>query len=260
MLETSPEQVLQILHKLDIRPGDGLLVHSALQFLGRPQGGPTMYLNCLQTVLGPQGSLAAPAFNFGFAKGLPFDPAQTPSQGMGVLSETIRTAPGAYRTPHPLQSLALLGKYAPMLAACDTVGAFDNDSAFAKLLELDFKLLLLGADIQAASMVHYSEQRAAVPYRYWKDFTGLVRTSNGWQQRTYRMFARDLTLNPQLALQPIQNLLEQRQQWQSAPLGYGQVCLCRLQDFVTATTDLLRQDPWILISNRPSEDAHVNHV
>ncbi len=260
MLETSPEQVLQTLQALDLQPGDGLLVHSALQFLGRPQGGPAMYLTCLQTVLGPQGTLAAPAFNFGFAKGLPFDPANTPSQGMGILSETIRTAPNAYRTPHPLQSLALLGKHAQALSTCDTLGAFDDDSAFARLLELDFKLLLLGADIQAASMVHYSEQRAAVPYRYWKDFTGLVRTPDGWQQRTYRMFARDLTLNPQLVLRPIQNLLEQRQQWRSVPLGYGQVCSCRLQDFVNATDELLRQDPWILVSNRPTGGSDVNHA
>ena len=80
MLETSPEQVLQTLQALDLQPGDGLLVHSALQFLGRPQGGPAMYLTCLQTVLGPPGTLAAPAFKFGFAKGLPLDTANQPSK------------------------------------------------------------------------------------------------------------------------------------------------------------------------------------
>ncbi len=253
MLETSANQVLQTLEMLKVQPGDHLLIHSALQFLGRPQGGPSLYLDCLQTILGPHGTLAAPAFNFGFARGLPFDPATTPSQGMGILSEAIRTHPQAKRTPHPLQSLALLGAQAAELSGLDTPGAFDPGSAFEHLLQRNFKLLLLGADIQAASMVHYSEQRAAVPYRHWKDFTGLVRTPQGWQSLTYRMFVRDLNIKPQLILHPIQALLEKRHQWLSVPLGYGHVSLCQLKDFTQATDDLLQQDAWALVKNHPQQ-------
>ena len=128
---------------------------------------------------------------------------------MGVFSEFIRQVlPGARRTPHPMQSLAVLGHYATDLTNRDTLSAFDPGSAFERMLELDFKLLLLGADARAVSMFHYCEQRAKVPYRYWKDFTGEVITSTGWQTRTYRMFVRDLEIKPQLTLDPVVEDLE----------------------------------------------------
>jgi aminoglycoside N3'-acetyltransferase len=46
------------------------------------------------------------------------------------------------------------------------------------MLELDFKILLLGADVQAISLLHWVEQRLQVPYRYWKVFRGPVRTGD----------------------------------------------------------------------------------
>jgi aminoglycoside 3-N-acetyltransferase len=150
-----------------------------------------------------------------------------------------------------MQSLGVVGRYAGDLAGRDTLSAFDPGSAFERMLELEFKLLLLGADIQAVSMLHYSEQRASVPYRYWKDFTGQVKTTTGWQPRTYRMFVRDLELDPLLQLHPIQKVLETRGQWRSVPLNYGEIALCRLVDFVTAADKLLADDPWSLVANRP---------
>jgi aminoglycoside N3'-acetyltransferase len=167
---------------------------------------------------------------------------------MGVFSEYVRQHPAALRTPHPLQSLAVIGRYAADLAGRDTLSAFDPGSAFERMLELDFKLLLLGADVQAVSMVHYSEQRAGVPYRYWKDFTGEVKIPTGWETRTYRMYARDLELNPQLDLRPIQKALEQRGRWRQVALNYGQVAACRLKDFVQAADELLAKDPRALVS------------
>jgi aminoglycoside N3'-acetyltransferase len=274
------DQLLAALKALGLQPGDGLLVHSAVQFLGRPVGGVTMYLDAASTLLEGQdwrmesgewskfnyqsrlstldsqlssGTLAVPTFNFAFARGEPYDPRSTPSQGMGAFSEHVRQLPQAHRTAHPMQSLAVIGRYAGDLAGRDTPSAFDPGSAFERLLELDFKLLLLGADVQAVSMVHYSEQRLSVPYRYWKDFTGQIKTPDGsWQTRTYRMFARDLEINPQLDLSPIQRLMQQRGQWRSVPVNYGQIASCRLSDFVRAADDLLSKDPWSLVQLKVS--------
>ena len=43
MLSVTREQFLNILQTLGVRPGDGLMIHSALQFLGKPEGGAEMY-------------------------------------------------------------------------------------------------------------------------------------------------------------------------------------------------------------------------
>jgi aminoglycoside N3'-acetyltransferase len=170
--------------------------------------------------------------------------------GMGAFAETVRQRPEALRTPHPMQSLSVVGRWASDLAGRDTPSAFDPGSAFERLLDLDARLLLLGANVDAISMLHYSEQRFRVPYRYWKDFTGQVRTAQGWETRTYRMFARDLEINPLLSLREVQASLEKRGEWQAAPLNYGLVSLCRAADFVAAVDSFLSADPWSLVTNR----------
>jgi aminoglycoside 3-N-acetyltransferase len=253
--EISPQQVVQVLQAVGVQPGDRLLVHSAVQFLGKPKNEPTspavwMYLAAIQDVLGGDGTLAVPAFNFSFARGEPFDSRSTPSAGMGAFSEFVRQQPGSMRTPHPMQSLAVLGPLAADLAGRDTPSAFDPGSAFERLLDLGFKLLLLGADVNAVSLVHYSEQRAAVPYRYWKRFTGRVRQGDDWQERTYSMYVRDLEVDPQLDLKPVQTRLEQDERWRSVAVNYGFVSLCLAVDFVAAADQLLAKDPWVLVSNR----------
>jgi aminoglycoside 3-N-acetyltransferase len=123
---------------------------------------------------------------------------------------------------------------------------------------LDFGLLLLGADIQAVSIVHYSEQRARVPYRFWKDFQGQVLRPDGtWQFSIYRMFVRDLEIDPHLDLRPVQAALNARGRWRSATLNYGRIAFCQLADFVAAADQLLAGDPWALVGNR--REAQERH-
>jgi aminoglycoside 3-N-acetyltransferase len=261
MLKVSAEQVVAALQAVGINPGDSVLVHSAIQYLGQPLGGVPMYYTALcqaldiRIGLNPDdpgsGTLAVPAFNFAFARGDPYDPQNTPAVGMGALSEFVRQQCEACRTPHPMQSLAVVGRHAADLAGRDTLSAFDPDSAYERMLELDFKLVLLGAGIQSVSMLHYCEQRARVPYRYWKDFTGLYHTPGGWEQRTYRMFVRDLQLDPKIELYPVQRALLDQGKWQSSSLNYGQVACCRLVDFVAEVDRSLMQDAWLLVTNRP---------
>ena len=188
------------LEALEIQPGDHLLIHSAMQFLGYPVGGLEMIYETLWKMVTTQGTLVVPTFTFQFAKGVAYHPDSSPSVNMGVFSEFVRKLPEAMRSRHPMQSIAAVGHYATELASRDTPGAFDDGSTFDRMLELDFKCLLLGANVNACSIIHYSEQRAEVPYRYWKDFTGLIDGKN----ETYRMYARNLELDPQLELAPIQ--------------------------------------------------------
>jgi aminoglycoside 3-N-acetyltransferase len=263
MKEVTKEQVFEALQAVGVEPGNGLLVHSALQFLGRPAGGVGMYWDALAEAThladhssqfaadGARGTIAVPTFNFAFAKGKPFDPKTTPSVGMGALSEYVRQLPAARRTPHPLQSLAVIGRYAADLAERDTPSAFDPGSAFERMLKLDFKIILLGADIDAISMIHYSEQNLNVPYRYWKDFTGQVVTTSGWETRAYRMFVRDLTLDPHLTLHPVRAFLEERSEYLSTTLNYGQVASIKMSAFVPAVDHFLSTDPYSLMLNRP---------
>lgn len=270
MREVTSDQVAQILAVLGMVEGQGVIVHSALQFLGRPSQGPLTYLKALSQVLNfpvpslgishqvelATGTLAVPTFNFAFARGEAFNSQETPAEGMGVFSEYVRRLPESRRSRHPLQSLAAIGADANRLCELDTPGAFDAGSAFDFTLDRDYGILLLGCDIQAVSLLHYSEQRAAVPYRSWKDFSGEIVMEGRLTKQTYRMYARDLDLNPHLEIYAIQELLEKRGQWRQAAINYGQVVLFKARHFVHAANELLQQDPWIFVTNRPAESLN----
>jgi aminoglycoside 3-N-acetyltransferase len=251
MREVTLAQVIDTLRGVGVKAGDGLLIHSALQFFGRPVGGIEIFFTALQEVLGAEGTMVVPTFNFAFARSEDYDPAKTPAVGMGAFSEYFRQKPQAVRTTHPMQSFAVMGKWASELAACDTPSAFDDGSAVDRMLDLDFKLLLLGADIQASAIFHYSEQRAEVPYRYWKDFTGRIKRGGKWEQATYRMFVRNMDIDAQIVAYPIQDVLEEKGQWASGKLNYGTVSLCSLKDFVAVEDRFLAENPWVFVTNLP---------
>ncbi len=249
MQMVSRGEIVNCIQSLGIINGDGLLVHSAVQYLGKPGGGIGAYYDALLSVIGPEGTVVVPTFSFSFARTGQFDIKETPSEKMGALSEFVRLLPGAVRTRHPMQSFAAVGKLAEELGKRDTPSAFDAGSAVELMIESRFKLLLLGADIQAASVIHYSEQRVNVPYRYWKDFSGKVKTGVQWEKKTYRMFVRDLNIDPALKIHPIQDELERRNMWHQSKLNYGWFATCLMHDFVQVADEMLARDPWIFVSN-----------
>jgi aminoglycoside N3'-acetyltransferase len=248
--EVTRSLVAESLRDLGVAPGQGVLVHAAIQYLGRPAEGVGLYGDAFRDVLGEAGTVAVPTFNFGFARGATFDRRTTPCEKMGVFAEYVRTLPEARRTTHPLQSVAAVGRHADDLAGRDTPGAFDEGSAFGRMLELGFKMVLLGASIQVASIVHYSEQKQRVPYRYWKDFRGTVIDSGQTREAVYRMYARDLELDPRMDFLPVQKRLEAEGRWAARKLNYGTVAACALTDVVAAADALLQEDPWALVGNR----------
>jgi len=251
MREVTLPQLVKALQAVGVKAGDGLLIHSALQYFGRPEGGIGIYMDALLEVIGLEGTVVVPTFNFDFARGEDYNPQTAPSVDMGAFSEYVRQSPKSLRTTHPMQSFALIGKHAVELASCDTPSAFDDGSAVDRMLDLNFKLLLFGADIQASAIFHYSEHRAEVPYRYWKDFTGRILRDGEWQEATYKMFVRDLDVDAQIVIYDIQSMLERKGQWSSVTLNYGTISLCSLKDFVSTNDQFLAKDPWVFVTNLP---------
>jgi aminoglycoside 3-N-acetyltransferase len=168
------------LRVLGLRPGDTVLVHSALSRVGWVPGGAPAVVQALRDVVGTDGTLVVPtqtADNSDPAgwqhppvpedwwpvirEHTPgFDPAVTPSGGMGRLPEAVRTWPGAVRSSHPQTSFAALGA-----RAAQVVGVHDLDSRcgerspLATLELLDARVLLLGAGFGSCTTFHLAEYR-----------------------------------------------------------------------------------------------------
>lgn len=240
------------LDEVGLRSGQIALCHGSLFALGPFTGGspvPEAIRDALLAYLGPAGSLVAPTFTFAFCRGDAYDPAVTPSAGMGLLSEAIRRHPAARRTRHPMQSLAVVGPAAADLCAPDPEDAYAPDGPFDRLVRAGARLLLLGATVQSASLVHLAERAEGVPYRYDKAFTAPYEGI----PRTYRMYVRDLQLDPKLRLSPVEAALRAAGAWHQTRLGAGRVACCTAADFVEAARALLRADPWALVDRNRTE-------
>lgn len=177
------------LRGLGLSAGQRVLLHSALSRLGWVAGGAVAVIQALLRVLGPGGTLMVPTHTSDNSEPsrwqdppvpaawwpqlrahLPaFDPALTPSRGMGRIAEALRTWPGARRSDHPVGSFAALGPAAPRLLAdrltlpAGLEEIFGESSPLARLYELDGLVLLLGVGHECNTSLHLAEHRARWP-------------------------------------------------------------------------------------------------
>ncbi|MEO3975425.1 AAC(3) family N-acetyltransferase [Streptomyces sp. CAU 1734] len=177
------------LRELGVESGMTVLVHSALRATGI-RSGPLR--RALRAALGADGTLVAPAFTeansdtshvyrariAGMTPGevvahraaMPaFDPDATPSQGMGRLAESIRTAPGAVRSAHPQTSFTALGRRAGELLARHPLAChLGDDSPLGALHRADAHALMINVDFDVCTAFHLAEYRTGSPLRTYR--------------------------------------------------------------------------------------------
>lgn len=169
------------LRALGVRRGDTLLVHSSLSSLGWVAGGAEAVIQALLAALGPRGTLVMPAFSSGLSEpsrwenppvprswwpairaGMPaFDPARTPSLGVGRIPELFRTWPGVLRSGHPTGSFAARGPRAAALTAPHGLDfSFGPDGPLGRLEAAGARILLLGVGWDRCTAFHLAETRS----------------------------------------------------------------------------------------------------
>jgi aminoglycoside 3-N-acetyltransferase len=154
--------IVAALRRLEIKPGDILLVHSSLSRLGHVAGGVDAVVMALQEAVGVNGTLGAPTFwtvdPNAVGDDTLFDAVQGKSQ-LGIISERIRQLPGAIRSLHPTHSATFVGP-----GARDLTAEHHRDetpvgphSPYRKLASLGGKILLLGASLEYLTSFHTIE-------------------------------------------------------------------------------------------------------
>lgn len=190
--------------------GDMLLLHSSLKrtILSLRRAGFSAsvedVLNSFLDVLGPEGTLILPIFNFSFTTGTPFDIRTTPSE-MGALTEIGRKHPDAVRTGHPIYSFVAIGAKSAMFRGIDNYSGYGGDSPFSKLMSEDAKIGVLDLeDFDSMTFYHYVEEALEVDYRLPKMFSGDYTDAEGnTASRSYGIFVRNLDMGVQTDVNPM---------------------------------------------------------
>jgi aminoglycoside 3-N-acetyltransferase len=234
---------------LGVEAGDTMLVHSSYKSFGPVDGGPQTVIRALELALDTDGdgTLIMPTFNFDFNKGQAWDVRTTPSK-MGVLTEVVRQDPRARRVFHPFYSFAILGKHAEMLGNLRYKSAYERNSVFGKLRDLDGKIMVIGLSYNdSMTFFHHIEQMEGVDYRFLKQFTGQVTDAEGTTYTdTFEMLVRDIDKGVLTMVDPMGNLMEEQGVIKSAQIGEAAVKLMKANEAYAFTAREMRRDPHLL--------------
>lgn len=176
-------KLINDLKALGLRPGDVVMLHVSVKAIGWIVGGPDVVLQALFEALTPVGTLmmyvgweddphhfptCPPEWQQAYWEECPpFDPARSRAKrSMSILTEYLRTWPGAYRSQHPEASVAAVGTQAAWLTENHPLRyGYGDDTPLDKLCQVGGKVLLLGAPLSAITLLHHAEHRANVPHK-----------------------------------------------------------------------------------------------
>ncbi len=250
LTDTDFEQCFQT---LGINEGDTVWVHSDLMAFGSVASNtkPKMLLNALlQTLkrsIGDDGTLIMPTFTYSFTRNEVFDVQKSPSK-VGDLTEFFRRSQGVERSHHPLFSVASWGKHQTQFLDTNA-NAFDtNRSAFAALRHQKGKILMLGAKFfDHCTFFHHLEFAADVPYRYLKDFGGMVKNDDDLQATTASYYVRNLEINPYIDGSRLKKHLIEQKMFNQIQLGNATVELIGAEDLFREGMVKLKENPYFLV-------------
>ena len=174
-------RLVKDLSKLGVAAGQTVMLHASVKAIGWIVGGPDVIIQALLDILGSSGTLMmlvswedSPYNLAEWSRDLqqayleectPFDPAASRAyRKWGILTEYLRTWPGAFRSNHPDASFAAVGALARWITENHPLQyGFGPGSPLAKLCEVKGKVLLVGAPFGTITLLHYAEHMAKVP-------------------------------------------------------------------------------------------------
>lgn len=234
--------------KLGLSRGDVLLVHSSYKSFGGIEGGPQTVIDAIRSILTDEGTLIVPTFNYDFCDGKPFDIKKTPSK-MGIISELVRTDSNSKRTLDPVFSFAVLGKHRDYLANLRSEHSFGPNSIFAKLRELDAKIMIIGLTYnESMTFFHHIEETHGCNYRYFKEFKGSITNYDDVKQDgKIVLFVRDIERGVQNAVDKMGSIMEQEGIVKSVIIGESEIKIMKANDVYKRTIEEMEKNPYILI-------------
>jgi len=248
MASVTREDLVQGFRELGAGDGDVVFVHSSLSSFGHVEGGAEAVVGGLREATGAGGTLVVPIFQHFFWGGpnQVWDRDNSPSL-MGAISEKVRTWDGARRSHHAPHPIAAIGKWAEDLAERHNRSDFSPDSPFARLLELDALVMLIGVTYNSCTLIHLLEEQTEVAYREWVELSGTVVEDGIETEKCYPFLKRKDGVKNDFF--PLGERMEEEGMVKLRKIGESEVRCFKARDLHECGMRLLQNDPLFLVSS-----------
>ncbi|MGV6861953.1 MAG: AAC(3) family N-acetyltransferase [Putridiphycobacter sp.] len=165
--------LLTDLIRIGIKPGDTVLVHSALSRIGFLKDGPKTFVEALLEAVGPEGNILMPtspnsAFQLNYIQNTPyFDVLNSPSR-TGAITEYFRTLPEAKRSLHPTEPVSAVGPRANYFIQdhFNQLTPYNQNSPFYKVADQKGKILYVGVTLDNAGTSLHTLEDAISDFKF----------------------------------------------------------------------------------------------
>jgi aminoglycoside 3-N-acetyltransferase len=181
----STVDLISMLKSLGIKKGSCLFIHSGWSQFYNFQGNPKELIEAILDEIGPEGTLAMPAFPFKQDPSVVFDVKKTPS-GAGYLTEILRRFPNVKRSINLMHSVCAIGSQSDFLTKDHhhSITPWDKNSPYYRLKEIDALILGLGVGkhLSTATCLHCVESllKDKLPF-----FSNIFKSEITYQYRDY---------------------------------------------------------------------------
>ena len=232
----SSAEIAAALQRLGVRHGDVLVVHSSIKAIGWVEEGPAAVCRALLKAVGEQGTLAVPTFTLKRSNEPPpiIDPATDPCE-VGLINATFLQLPGIQRTIAWHHSFAVIGAAQEELCAiAPEISPLGDKGIFAKLLDLDARILLMGVAYSHCTAGHFAEYLCHIPHRRLVALPAWLRQPDGsLVEKHFDMYVpRTDVPYPPRDFNRAGDLLEQNGKVAITTLGNAYLRLFRLHDWI----------------------------
>ncbi|WP_257929572.1 aminoglycoside N3'-acetyltransferase [Campylobacter lari] len=242
--------LIKTFKKLGIKKGDILCIHSELIKFGTPLLSKNEFLqtilDCFFEVIGKEGTLIMPTFTYSFCKNEIYDKLKSKST-VGILTEYFRTWGGVKRTNDPIFSFAIKGAKEELFLK-NTASCFGKNCVYDILVKEDAKLILFGSKIAGYTFSHFIEEKAKVPYRYFKNFKGKIVDENGRiYYKNIQYYVRKLDENSDLDVDKQIAILKNDNNFNILNFSNAHIISINTKNYFKTTLKALANNPYSLL-------------
>lgn len=251
MADYNFQDIVEALKAVGMKKGDAVFLHTNLGFFGRCDGVKSAdelcstFFNAIRTVVGEEGTIIVPSFTYSSCHKEEYDP-KTTKCSMGMFTDYVLKLSDSIRSLDPNFSIAANGKDAVYFTQNPPEKSFGDDCFFERFYEANGLICNLNFDA-GTTYVHYVEHKLNVPYRYDKQFKGMVRIGDKWEERVSYHFVFDRLEDAPVFFR-LHDLSVEKGIARIEKLGKGVVLAERAKDLFNLIKETMNERPRFLLN------------